>query len=452
MDRRNEKPALLIVDDEVSFRESLVLAFEDAFSVSVADGLASAREKLRDRMHDVVLLDIRLPDGDGVELLADLKSSRRMPIVFAMTAHATVESAVKALKEGAANYIVKPFDIAKLKRELAVYLENRSLQSRVDSLDREFSKLAPPFVTTGAGTMKEVVERTTQIAPLDIPILIRGETGTGKEKLAAWIHTLSGRKGEMVAINCATLPKDILESELFGYVKGAFSGAVAVKEGLVERADGGTLFLDEVGELPETVQAKFLRVLEDGIYYKLGDTRERRVNIRLISASNRDLADSGTAFRRDLYFRLNGLTLELPPLRERREDIPLLISALIKDANFAYKKEIKGVSPQVLQHFSNYDWPGNIRELKWCITRAVAMAASERLELSDVLFEKAQEEISFPEKDMDFSIPFTTAMDNLEKHYIAHALEIAGDNKTEAAKVLGISVRSLHYKLKLHQM
>jgi len=445
------RPSLLIVDDEINFRESLEMAIEDTFTVTVADSLATARECLKKGVPDAVLLDIRLPDGDGVELLEDLKSSRRMPVVFVMTAYATVESAVKTLREGATDYIVKPFDLAKLKRELTVYLENRSLHKRIDSLDRELHKLAPPFVTTGAGTMKEIIERTPQIAPLDIPVLIKGDTGTGKERLAAWIHTLSGRKGEMVAINCAALPRDILESELFGYVKGAFSGAAAAKEGLVERADNGTLFLDEIGELPEMVQAKFLRVLEDGIYYKLGETRERRVNFRLVSATNRDLTDPAGTFRRDLYYRLNGVTFELPPLRERRDDIPLLVSAFIRDANYAYKKAVRGVSPQAGKRLVAYDWPGNIRELKWCINRGVAMAAGDTLDIGDIQFETPTEKSPL-QNDIDFSVPFTEAMDNLEKRYIAHALTLASDNKTEAAKILGISVRTLHYKLKQHRL
>lgn len=446
-----QKPSLLIVDDEINFRESLEMAIEDTFTVSVAASLAMARTYLRGGAPDAILLDIRLPDGDGVELLADLKSFRHMPVVFVMTAHATVESAVKALREGVTDYIVKPFDVAKLKRELVVYLENQSLHKKIDSLDREVNKLVPPFVTTGTGTMKEVMERAPQIAPLDIPVLIKGDTGTGKERLAAWIHTLSGRKGEMVAINCAALPRDIIESELFGYVKGAFSGATTIKEGLVERADGGTLFLDEIGELPETVQAKFLRVLEDGIFYKLGDTRERRVNFRLISATNRDLSESSGIFRRDLYYRLNGITFELSQLRERRDDIPLLVSAFIRDANFAYKKDIKGVSPSAGRSLIAYDWPGNIRELKWCINRAVALAAGDVIDIGDIRFETSPEKTSL-QNDFDFSIPFTEAMVNLEKRYLTHALTLAAGNKTDAARLLGISVRTLHYKLKQHQL
>ncbi len=226
--------------------------------------------------------------------------------------------------------------------------------------------------------MKDIVEKVPMVSHLDIPVLISGETGTGKERLAKWIHTLSGAQGDMVVINCAALPKDILESELFGYAKGAFSGAAGYKEGMIERADGGTLFLDEIGELPEDIQAKFLRVLEDGVYYKLGDPTEHRVKFRLITATNRELLGPAGSFRMDLYYRINGISFELPPLRQRREDIPLLVAAFINEANFAFSKDVKGVSPQAMQCLIAAPWPGNIRELKWCISRAVATASETR--------------------------------------------------------------------------
>jgi DNA-binding NtrC family response regulator len=453
MNENEQKPSLLIVDDEANFRESLAMVLEDNFTVILAGSLARAREELVLRVPDTILLDIRLPDGEGVELLHELKSCRQMPVVIVMTAHATVECAVKSLREGAVDYVTKPFDIDKLKRELAVYLENRSLHKKVDFLDREIKKIAPPFVTSGVGKMREIVERVPQIAPIGIPVLISGETGTGKEKLANWIHALSGRRGEMVAINCAALPKEILESELFGYAKGAFSGAVATKEGLVEKADGGTLFLDEISELPGTVQSKFLRILEDGVYYKLGETRERRVNIRLISATNSNLADPASSFRRDLFYRLNGITFELPPLRDRRDDIPLLVTTLIGEANYAYRKMVRGVSPRAMKRLVACDWPGNIRELKWCLNRGVAIVAGEILELDDLSLPLPSEPVRTRPagEEIDYAVPFEEAVEQLEKNYITHALQ-SSNNKTEAAKQLGISVRVLHYKIKKHDL
>jgi DNA-binding NtrC family response regulator len=454
MGKAARKPLLLIVDDEANFRESLQMVLEDGYAVSLAGSLAQAREELRARVPDAILLDIRLPDGEGMELLHELEGFRRMPVVIVMTAHATVGSAVRALREGAADYVVKPFDIAKLRRELAVYLENCSLHQRIDILNRELKRIAPPFLTSGTGGMKDIVDKVPQIAPLDIPILISGETGTGKERLANWIHALSGRGGEMVAINCAALPRDLLESELFGYARGAFSGAATTKEGLVERADGGTLFLDEIGELPEGVQAKFLRVLEDGAYYKLGETRERRVSFRLISATNHDLADPAGGFRRDLFYRVSGIAFHLPPLRERQDDIPLLIPAFIKEANHAYKKVVKGVSLLAMKQLVAHAWPGNIRELKWCINRGVAVATGETLDLADLsLSRPAVLETPLSAGDsVDYGVPFEEAVEQLEKRYLSHALRVAGDNKTEAARLLGISVRMLHYKIKKYAL
>ncbi|TWJ18833.1 sigma-54-dependent transcriptional regulator [Geobacter argillaceus] len=443
----DDKPTLLIVDDEPYFRESLKLAMEGMFVVREADSVIGAVKSLHANIPDAILLDVNLPDGSGIGLLEELQAYQPMPLVLVMTAFATVDSAVRALKVGATDYIVKPFDIEKLQRELAVHLENRTLQRRVVALDREISRIAPPFVTTGSGGMKEIVERAQMIAAFDLPVLIKGDTGTGKEKLARWIHSLSGSKGELVAINCAALPKEIIESELFGYMKGAFSGAVSYKEGLVEKANGGTLFLDEIGELPENVQAKFLRVLEDGVYYKLGDTKERKAHFRLISATNRDLADPAAPFRRDLYYRINGVMFELPPLRERRNDIPLLVAAFIKEANYAYKKEVKELSQRSKKSLLKYGWPGNIRELKWCVNRAVALAAGEVADIDDTELAVQTSQALPAGGGIDYSLPLDAAIERLEKEYLLHALAAAGNNKTEAARVLGISVRTLHYKL-----
>jgi len=449
MEHYKRKPSILIVDDEVNFRESLVMALESEYAVETAGTLKEAIQVLKSADPDAVLLDISLPDGNGIDLMPELRACRMPPVVAVMTAYATVENAVRALKEGAADYVVKPFEIEKLKRELGVHLENRSLHLKVSALDREIRKLSPPFVTAGIGKMREIVDKVPMIAPLDIPVLILGETGTGKERLAQWIHSLSSLSGEMVAINCAALPKDIFESELFGYVKGAFTGAVSHKEGLIEKAEGGTLFLDEIGELSQAVQAKFLRVLDDGVYYKIGDTRERRANFRLVTATNRDLADDSSTFRKDLYYRIHGVAFTLPTLRERRDDIPLLIAAFLERANHVYKKQVKAFSPGSLQRLLAYDWPGNIRELMWCINRAVAMAAGDVADIGPVSMAAEEEKTDGMEK-VDFSVPFADALERVEKNYIIHALAVTHNNKTAAAKLLEISVRTLHYKMEKH--
>ncbi len=447
-----KKPAVLIVDDEKNFTESLQLAIEDAFAVSAVDSLGRARAALKDGMPDVILLDVHLPDGEGIELLRELKGQGGMPVVIVMTAYATVENAIQALKHGAVDYFTKPLDIGKLKRELTVFLENRILQKKVSSLDREIKRIVPPFITTGKGAMKPIVEQAPRVANLSIPILIQGETGTGKEKLAQWLHGLSGLSGEMVTLSCAAVPKDIFESELFGYVKGAFSGAVGTKEGFIERADGGTLFLDEIGELADETQAKLLRVLESGHYFKLGDTRDRTARFRLITATHKNLTEPANRFRQDLYYRINGIALELPRLRDRAHDIPLLSTAFVNEANYAYNRDVKNISDEAMAALTGYEWPGNIRELKWCIHRAVATAQKDVVHIKDLALGAAIRKK--PEEEAETGLPgsLDAAVAETEMRCIKKALAAAGDNKTEAARLLGISVRQLHYKINQYSL
>lgn len=295
--------------------------------------------------------------------------------------------------------------------------------------------------------MKKVLDKAPLIAPLNIPVLVVGETGTGKEKLAEWIHEMSKVEGEMVVINCSALSKDIVESELFGHTKGAFSGATADAVGLIERADGGTLFLDEIGELPEAIQAKFLRVLESGVYYRVGDAMERKVSLRLISATCKDLTDPANHFRKDLFFRVNGVSFELPSLNQRKEDIAILLSAFIDQANLTYNKAVKGVTQAAMKMILAYPWPGNIRELKWAIHRTVATTSNEVLDKDEFSLgtdSGSELDLRF---QMDTTVPFLDAKERLERQYIKNALAITKNNKTEAARLLEISSRALHYKL-----
>ncbi len=447
-----KKPAVLIIDDEKNFTESLQLAIEDAFSVVSVSSLSMARAALKDSTPDAILLDVYMPDGEGIELLRELKNSHRMPIVIVMTAFATVENAIHALKEGAVDYVTKPMDIDKLKRELGVYLENRSLQKKISSLDREMKRIVPPFVTSGTGSMKTIVERVPAVALLPIPVLIQGETGTGKEKLAQWVHDLSGQHGEMVTISCAAVPRDIFESELFGYVKGAFSGAAGTKEGLIERAEEGTLFLDEIGELADETQAKLLRVIESGRYFKLGDARERKTRFRLITATHKNLNDPENRFRQDLYYRIAGIVLELPRLRDRKQDIPLLARAFLNEASYAYNKNVKDLSNRALELLLRHVWPGNIRELKWCIHRAVATATKDILDTDDLVLGPGPGKNAAGMENAVLTVALKDAVADVERNCIQNAMVAAGNNKTEAARILGISVRQLHYKLNQYSL
>ncbi|HXY54573.1 MAG TPA: sigma-54 dependent transcriptional regulator [Nitrospirota bacterium] len=447
-----KKPTVMIVDDEKNFAESLQLAIEDAFTVVLVSSLRMARDVIKDSMPDAILLDVYLPDGEGIEVLRELKKNPRMPIVIVMTAFATIENAILALKEGAVDYVTKPLDIDKLKRELGVYLENRSLQKKISNLDREIKRIVPPFVTSGKGSMKAIVERVPAVAHLPIPVLIQGETGTGKEKLAQWIHGLSDLQGELVTISCAAVPKDIFESELFGYVKGAFSGAVGNKEGLIERAEEGTLFLDEIGELADETQAKLLRVLESGRYFKLGDVRERNARFRLITATHKNLSNPANRFRQDLYYRITGIVLELPRLRDRKEDIPLLTRAFLNEAGYAYNKSVRDISDGASEMLLNYDWPGNIRELKWCIHRAVATTTKDILNEDDLVLGPGSMKNSCVNDNQVLTVALKDAVEEVEKKCIKNAMTAARNNKTEAAKILGISVRQLHYKLNQYSL
>jgi two-component system response regulator AtoC len=435
------------VDDEPFFSESLKMTIEDLFDISIVNSIASARDFLNQRSPDAILMDVRLPDGDGTEFLQEIKELDTGPIVIMMTAFATVNNAIDALKQGASDYFTKPIDIEKLRQELQVYLENRLLKLKIIDLDRTIKKISPSFLTAGEGRMKTIMDKVPLIAPLNIPVLIVGETGTGKEKLAEWIHEMAAVEGEIVVINCSALSKDIVESELFGHTKGAFSGATAETVGLIERADGGTLFLDEIGELPEGVQAKLLRVLESGVYYRVGDAMERKVSFRLISATCKDLTDPASHFRKDLFFRINGVSFELPALNQRKEDIAILLSAFIDQANLAYSKAVKGVTQAAMKMILAYHWPGNIRELRWAIHRTVATTSKEVLgkdEFSLGTDFGKEPGIGFA---MDTTVPFLDAKERLEKQYIKNALAITHNNKTEAARLLEISSRALHYKI-----
>jgi DNA-binding NtrC family response regulator len=449
-------PRALIVDDEENFAESLAMALDDMFDISIANSLEAARRRLSEQSYVIILLDVRLPGGNGVDYLREFKALQPNTVIVMLTAHATVENAVAALKLGAADYFTKPVDIPKFKRELQVLLENRQLHQQVQSLQRQIgSRASAIFNASPTGAMKQIMERAPLIAPLSIPVLIKGETGTGKERLAQWIHTMSEQSGKLVSINCAALPKDLIESELFGHAKGAFSGAVANKEGLVEKAAGGTLFLDEIAELSDGVQAKLLRLLESGAYFRVGDASERRVNFRLIAATHKDLGDPCGGFRADLFFRINGISFELPPLRERIQDLPLLVRLFIDEANQAYRKHITDMEADALNALHAYRWPGNIRELKWVIHRAVAVATGPQLTSGDLttspeIFRSQAAPPSMPAGNAPAR--FRNEIAAIERQRIAAAMEEAGGNKTEAALTLGISVRTLHYKLKKYEL
>lgn len=439
---------LLIVDDDDAIRLSLVAAFKNIFEIKDASGGREAIAILGDWIPDVILLDQRMLDMDGLETLDHIKDiDPDIPVVM-ITAYGTVAEAVKAMQHGALDYIQKPYDIERVR-----LVVNRA--ASIGAMKRELSELKGEINVLGmvgaSEAMKQVFNTIQEFAPTDLNILITGPTGVGKEMAAKAIHFKSTRRqGPFIAINLAAIPENLMESELFGYEKGAFTGAATSKAGKVELADSGTLFLDEIGDMDRVLQAKLLRFLETRTVERLGSISYRQVDVRLVSATNRDLVnevDTG-AFREDLFYRLNTVCINIPPLRERLEDIPLLTNHFISRYNRRFNKDIQGVSQEVMDLFLSLPWRGNVRELMHTIEFAVA-----RCKTSTITRQDLPEHVSIVDTSpATNSSGLVEAVENLEKQMIQSALMSTGNNRTRAASILGISLRTLQYKLKKYNM
>ncbi|MBE0556188.1 MAG: sigma-54-dependent Fis family transcriptional regulator, partial [Proteobacteria bacterium] len=399
---------------------------------------------------DLILLDIRMTKMDGIEALGEIrKISPQVPVLI-MTAYASVKTAVEALKAGAFDYLTKPLDIEELKILIDKAMDHYHLrQENLVLKERLGDRFDFARIIAASPKMKALLETLAMVAPSDATVLIMGESGTGKEVIANAIHHNSPRSGEaFIKVSCAALPETLLESELFGHEKGAFTGAVARREGRFQLAHRGTIFLDEVGEMSPALQAKLLRVLQEKEFEPLGGTRTLKVDIRVITATNRDLEREVKEgrFREDLYYRLNVVPLILPPLRERREDIPLLADhflALFREKN---RKPIKAISGKALDLLIRYDWPGNVRELENVIERAVILARDEVLVPADL---PPQIRMLSGEAGQDtFAIPSGMSLDEMERALIVKTLEETGGNRTRASEILGINRRTLQNKLK----
>ncbi|MHB8771245.1 MAG: sigma-54-dependent transcriptional regulator [Syntrophales bacterium] len=445
------KPQILVVDDEQSHRIMLraVLSAEGYAVTEAADG-TEAVAAVGKEAFDVILMDIRMTNMDGIEALGEIrKISPQVPVLI-MTAYASVKTAVEALKAGAFDYLTKPLDVEELKilidKAMDHYhlrTENLVLKERLG--DRfDFSR-----IIAASPKMKNLLETLAMVAPSDATVLIMGESGTGKEVIANAIHHNSPRAGEpFIKVSCAALPETLLESELFGHEKGAFTGAVARREGRFQLAHRGTIFLDEVGEMSPALQTKLLRVLQEKEFEPLGSTRTVKVDIRVITATNRDLEKEVKEgrFREDLYYRLNVVPLVLPPLRERREDIPLLADhflALFREKN---RKPIKAISGKSLDLLVRYDWPGNVRELENVIERAVILSRDEILVPADLPPQLRM--LAEQEGDDALAIPPGMSLDEMERALIVKTLDETAGNRTRAAEILGINRRTLQNKLK----
>ncbi len=444
-----ERRTVLVVDDSAPMRDSLVRTLaSDALEVRTATDAPGALDLLRQHSVDVVVTDLRMPGLTGIDLLRAVKAIQTDVEVILITAHGNVEDAVQAMKEGAYDFITKPFTPVAIRKVVDKALEVRALQAANRALAAELERLQARGETIAtSAAMRQVLAVVEQVAPTNATMLIQGETGTGKERIAEAIHRLSARRDKaLVKLNCAALPETLLESELFGYEKGAFTGAVARKEGRFELANGGTLFMDEVGDLSLATQAKLLRVLQEGEFERVGGTRTLKVDVRLVTATNKDLAAAvrEKAFRDDLYYRLNVVVLRLPPLRERTEDIPLLAHHFLQMYATRNNKRLEGFGPAVLEQLLAYPWPGNVRELEHAVEHAVIFARGTAVELRDL-----PEAIAGlgPEVPKAISIPVGTPLEEVERRVIEETLRLTKGDKKLAAAFLGVSPRTIYRKL-----
>jgi two-component system, NtrC family, response regulator AtoC len=451
------KPALLIVDDEKHTREGLRAALDDRYEVFVAEDAASAFALLEAQNFDVLLTDFRLPSEDGMKLIARAKSLARPPVCILMTAYGSEELAVEAMKSGADDYIAKGrLQIDELEMRIARALRQRHLEVENVSLRQQLdTKYGLERVVGESAAMREVLEVVQQVAPTRATVLIQGESGTGKELIARAIHRLSPRaKMPLVAVHCAALSATLLESELFGHEKGAFTGAYERRIGRFEQAQGGTLFLDEIGEIDPSLQVKLLRFLGERTFERVGSNKTLSADVRLVTATNKDLAGlvREGRFREDLFFRLRVVVIQLPPLRERREDIPLLAQSFVREFAAENGKRVADFTPDAMEALLACAWPGNVRELRTALEHAVVLCRGERLSVRD-LPATVRGPAPEPASAARAAAPESPLkVKEAEKQLIVRALKECGGNRTAAAEKLGLSRRTLHRKLHTYQL
>lgn len=441
-------PSILIVDDEYAVQESMRVWFEK--SGYTARGVSSGEEALHvleDEPYDVVFLDIMMPGMNGLEVLRRIKEEFPTTLVVMMTAYASIESAVEAMKKGANDYLVKPLDpdlldplVARLIQLKELMEENLLLREQVTQIHR-FENIIGQ-----SAAMERIFSMIRDVAPTDSPVLITGETGTGKEMVAKAIHGVSPRAhAPFVAINCGAFPEHLLESELFGHEKGAFTGAVAARKGRLELCDGGTLFLDEIGEISPRMQVDLLRVLEEKRFYRVGGEKPIAVDFRVIAATNRDLehAVSQGRFRADLFYRLNVISIRVPPLRERREDIPLLAKHFLARFSRETNKPVDGIRADAMEVLMNYPWPGNVRELQNAMERAVVLAKKRHITVED---------LAFLQPLSPGPPPVHMTLAEVERRHIENVLTSTEGNISRAAEVLGVHRSTLHKKVQQYRI
>ncbi len=450
------KQKILVVDDEKSMCDFLeIMLRKEGYDVTCTTSGEKALQLLEDSLYSMVLTDVRMPGVDGFDVLRKTKEISPDTVVIMITAYGSPEGAVTAMKEGAYDYITKPFRIEEVKLTIRKALERSNLLKENILLRQEIEERYKFWNIIGKSPkMQRIYDLVEKVSQTKANVLITGESGTGKELVAKAIHYNSPRKNRaFVTLNCGAIPENLLESELFGHMKGAFTGAIANKRGLLEIADGGTLFMDEVGELPFPLQVKLLRVIQEREFKRVGGTEDLKVDVRIISASNQDLEQKVIQgdFREDLFYRLNVIQIKLPPLRERKEDIPLLVNHFIKKYSLDTGKEIKGISPEALGLLLSYGFPGNVRELENIIERSITLETSSmiterhiRSYLNERMISKSiPPSLEIPEEGIDLN----KVVEDLEKAFILKALEQTGGVKKKAAELLGMNFRAMRYKL-----
>ena len=460
---------ILIVDDDKSIRYSLKRMFEEKYSVFTAQNGEEALNRVRENPPDLTIMDIRMPGRSGIEILKEIKSIDPKSLVIIMTAYGTTETAIEAMKYGAFDYILKPFPIAQMKELVEKALSLRKMmKEEVTYPTTSDQEGVEERIVGSSSKMQEIYKMIGQVAPSDVTVLLTGESGTGKELIARAIYHHSLRSNQpFLPVNCAAIPDTLLESELFGHEKGAFTGATSRRIGKLEQCQGGTIFLDEIGDMSLSTQAKLLRVLQERSFERLGGMENIRVDIRFIVATNKDLEEaiSNGRFREDLYYRLNVVSINIPPLRERKEDIPELVSYFLKKFNRELKKGTVGITPEAMEKITSYGWPGNVRQLENVLKRAMVLCQGEWILEDQLLFEKgwekreAEEELSkknieglldtlFEElSNSPSTLQDLDMISTLEKGMILRALQKTKGNQVQAALLLGINRSTLRGKM-----
>lgn len=445
---KNLKYQILIADDEPAITVGLaeLLQLEGYETTTVSDG-KDALKQIKEKAFDIALLDLVMPGLDGLQVLTEIKKIGLPTTVIMISGKGSTEATVKAIKSGAYDYLDKPVDPNRLRTIIAKALEHQSLVIKNRELEQEIKSLSRYEEMVGQDDkIHEVYHLIEAVADTSANVLITGESGTGKELVARAIHKKSSRvEGPFIAINCSAFPRELLENELFGHEKGAFTGALKEKPGCFEMADGGTIFLDEIGEMPADTQIKLLRVLEEMSFRRLGGTKEIKVDVRVVAATNRDIqkAIKEGLLREDIYFRLSVMEIELPSLRERMSDLLPLINEFLKIFNDRNNKEVKGFSPECLEVLRKYHWPGNIRELKNLVERTVILCEGDTIALKHF----PKHIFTATQKESGESIELGRELHEIEKDVIFKTLKMTRNNKTKAAQILGISLKTMHNKL-----